>query len=409
MRFGSKGFKLIILDECDSMTKDAQFALRRIIDKYTKHTRFCLIGNYVSKVIPALQSRCTRFRFAPLAPESVRERIAHVVQCESLAITAEGVDAVRDLGAGDMRRTLNILQSSFLAKAGAGAVEADDVYATTGQPRPRDIEAIAGMLLNLPFAEAVEQVSATRPPLILIPTTAGTGSEVTNVAVVTTGETSKRGIASGALYADMAILDPELTRGLPRHVTAATGIDAMVHAIEAFTNRRSKNPVSDALALTALDRLHRGLERACADGNDTEARGDMLLGAMLAGQAFSNSPCAGVHAMAYPLGGIFHVPHGLSNSVVLPPVLRFNASAAEDQYTEISARLGLKPGSAGLIDEMERIAEAVGIERRLSQLGISHNDVPRMAEDVAANDRLLPNNPREMTYDDIVAMYEEIL
>ena len=101
------------------MTKDAQFALRRIIEKYTKHTRFCLIGNHVSKVIPALQSRCTRFRFAPLAPESVRERIAHVVQCESLAITAEGVDAVRDLGAGDMRRTLNILQSSFLLPARA--------------------------------------------------------------------------------------------------------------------------------------------------------------------------------------------------------------------------------------------------------------------------------------------------
>lgn len=282
-----------------------------------------------------------------------------------------------------------------------------------GGGSPMDTAKVVAVLLrgeqDLSTMYGVEQVSATRPPLILIPTTAGTGSEVTNVAVVTTGETSKRGIASGALYADMAILDPELTRGLPRHVTAATGIDAMVHAIEAFTNRRSKNPVSDALALTALDRLHRGLERACADGNDTEARGDMLLGAMLAGQAFSNSPCAGVHAMAYPLGGIFHVPHGLSNSVVLPPVLRFNASAAEDQYTEISARLGLKPGSAGLIDEMERIAEAVGIERRLSQLGISHNDVPRMAEDVAANDRLLPNNPREMTYDDIVAMYEEIL
>ena len=162
MRFGSKGFKLIILDECDSMTKDAQFALRRIIEKYTKHTRFCLIGNYVSKVIPALQSRCTRFRFAPLGPESVRERIAHVVQSEHLDITSAGVDAVRDLGAGDMRRTLNILQSSFLAKAGAGAIDADDVYATTGQPRPADIEAIAGVLLNQPFKEAVEQVSATK-------------------------------------------------------------------------------------------------------------------------------------------------------------------------------------------------------------------------------------------------------
>jgi alcohol dehydrogenase len=232
---------------------------------------------------------------------------------------------------------------------------------------------------------------------------------VTNVAVITTGATSKRGIAAGPLYAQMALLDPELTRGLPKHATAATGIDAMVHAIEAYTNRRSKNPVSDALALTALKLLQGGIERACTDGNDMDARGDMLLGAMLAGQAFSNSPCAGVHAMAYPLGGIFHVPHGLSNSVVLPPVLRFNAPVAEAHYSEIAAHIGLTASSAALIDEMERIAEAVGIERRLSQLGISHNDVPRMAEDVAANDRLLPNNPREMDYDSIVAMYEEIL
>ena len=135
----------------------------------------------------------------------------------------------------------------------------------------------------------------------------------------------------------------------------------------------------------------------------------MLLGAMLAGQAFSNSPVGGVHAMAYPLGGMFHVPHGLSNSVVLPPVLRFNASAAEPLYAEIARHVGLHTSSGGLIGEMERIADAVGIERRLSQLGISHNDIPAMAEDVAANDRLLPNNPREMTYGDIVAMYEEIL
>lgn len=282
-----------------------------------------------------------------------------------------------------------------------------------GGGSPMDTAKIVALLMrgeqDLASMYGVDKVTASRPPLILIPTTAGTGSEVTSVAVLTTGETSKRGIASSALYADMAILDPELTRGLPRAGTAATGIDAMVHAIEAYTNRRSKNPVSDALALAALKHLHNGLERACADGNDMDARGEMLLGAMLAGQAFSNSPCAGVHAMAYPLGGIFHVPHGLSNSVVLPPVLRFNAPVAEAQYGEIASHLGLKASSAALIEEMERIAECVGIERRLSQLGISHNDVPRMAEDVAANDRLLPNNPREMGYDDIVAMYEEIL
>lgn len=282
-----------------------------------------------------------------------------------------------------------------------------------GGGSPMDTAKVVALLLSgeqeLSGMYGVQQVRATRPPLILLPTTAGTGSEVTNVAVITTGATSKRGIAADPLYADMAILDADLTLGLPRRPTAYTGIDAMVHAIEAFTNRRAKNPVSDALALTALKLLHGSILRACEDAADKDARGDMLLGAMLAGQAFSNSPCAGVHAMAYPLGGMFHVPHGLSNAVVLPPVLRYNAPAAEAQYGEISAHLGLKPGSAGLIDEMDRIAEAVGIERRLSQLGISHNDIPTMSLDVAANDRLLPNNPREMTYEAIVAMYEEIV
>lgn len=282
-----------------------------------------------------------------------------------------------------------------------------------GGGSPMDTAKVVAVLMSgeqpLEAMYGVQQVAASRPPLILLPTTAGTGSEVTNVAVLTTGATAKKGIAADPLYADMAILDADLTLGLPKHPTAYTGIDAMVHAIEAFTNRRAKNPVSDALALTALKKLHGSILRACEDGPDVDARGDMLLGAMLAGQAFSNSPCAGVHAMAYPLGGTFHVPHGLSNAVVLPPVLRYNAAAAEALYTEIASHLGLKPSSAALIDEMDRIAEAVGIERRLSQLGISHNDVPAMAEEVAANDRLLPNNPRAMSYEAIVAMYEEIL
>ncbi|MGY6532782.1 iron-containing alcohol dehydrogenase [Glycocaulis sp.] len=282
-----------------------------------------------------------------------------------------------------------------------------------GGGSPMDTAKVVALMLGGPQKLAdmygMDQATGPRLPLVLIPTTAGTGSEVTSVAVITTGATSKRGIAAAPLYADMAILDADLTIGLPRHITAATGIDAMVHAIEAYTGKRFKNPVSDALALAAMKKLHGALERVCQDGSDREGRADMLLGAMLAGQAFSNSPVGGVHAMAYPLGGMFHVPHGLSNSVVLPPVLRFNASAAENLYGEIAGHIGLKASSAALISEMERIADAVGIERRLSELGISHNDIPAMAEDVAANDRLLPNNPRPMGYDDIVAMYEEIL
>ena len=297
------------------------------------------------------------------------------------------------------------------ARAGREA-EAQAVVALGGGS-PMDTAKVANLLIatDQPLRDmfGVEQVKGRGLPLVLAPTTAGTGSEVTNVAVITTTEGAKRGVAAGPLYADMAILDPELTLGLPAHITAYTGVDAMVHAIEAYTNRRSKNPVSDALALAALKKLHGSILRAVNDGGDDEARGDMLLGAMLAGQAFSNSPCAGVHAMAYPLGGLFHVPHGLSNSVVLPPVLKFNAPEAGDQYAEIAAHLGLAPRPSALIAEMERIAEEAKLERRLSELGISHNDVPRMAEDVAANDRLLPNNPREMGYDDIVAMFEEIL
>lgn len=255
----------------------------------------------------------------------------------------------------------------------------------------------------------VNNATGPRLPLILVPTTAGTGSEVTPISVVTIGETSKMGVNAPALYADLAVLDAELTLGLPSAVTAATGIDAMVHAIEAYTTRIEKNPVSDALALAGLGKLHGAIERACRDGGDIEAREDMLLGALLAGQAFANAPVGAVHALAYPLGGIFHVPHGLSNSLMLPPVLRYNAPAAEPLYAELAAHLGLSASTDGLVEEMERIADAVGIETRLSQVGVSHNDLPRLAEDAMQVTRLLVNNPREMTLDAAKACYEAVL
>jgi len=256
----------------------------------------------------------------------------------------------------------------------------------------------------------VGQVKGSRLPLILIPTTAGTGSEVTPISVVTVGETSKVGVNDPALYADLAVLDAELTYGLPRAVTAATGIDAMVHCIEAYTSRIEKNPISDALALAGLKKLHGAIERACADGKDTEAREDMLLGALLAGQAFANAPVGAVHALAYPLGGIFHVPHGLSNSLMLPPVLRYNAEEADPLYAELSAHIGLaNPGAGALVEEMERIADAVKIETRLSQVGVSHNDLPKLAEDAMKVQRLLVNNPREMTLEAAQACYEAVL
>ena len=256
----------------------------------------------------------------------------------------------------------------------------------------------------------VDHVSAeARLPLILVPTTAGTGSEVTPIAIVTTGGSTKMGVVAPQLYADLAVLDADLTLSLPRAVTAATGIDAMVHAIEAITSKIKRNPVSEALALAALSKLHGAIERACENGADRAARADMLLGALLAGQAFANAPVGAVHALAYPIGGIFHVPHGLSNSLVLPHVLRFNLDSAEADYARIAAHLGLPADAAALINECERIAEAVGIPRRLSEVDIQETDLPRMAEDAMLQTRLLKNNPKPVTQDDALTIYTEAL
>src|SRR4029453_11991186 len=176
----------------------------------------------------------------------------------------------------------------------------------------------------------------TRLPLLLAPTTAGTGSEVTPIAIVTTPTTEKKGVVSARLLPDWAILDPDLTLGLPPPVTAATSIDAMVHAIEAYTSRHKKNPISDQLARQALALLSANIREACRNGSDREARGAMLLGSMLAGMAFANAPVAPVHPLAHPIGAIFHVPHGLSNALVLMGVLRFNLPEAQGLYAELA-------------------------------------------------------------------------
>ncbi len=199
---------------------------------------------------------------------------------------------------------------------------------------------LSGSNEKLDDAWGVGNAKGPRLPLALIPTTAGTGSEVTPISIVTLEDDEKRGVVSPVILPDMAILDPRLTLGLPAHVTAATGVDAMVHAIEAYTSKSANNnPVSRALALEALRLLSANIEQAVANGADIKARSAMLLGSMLAGQAFANSPVAAVHALAYPIGGRFHVPHGLSNALVLPHVLAFNAPIAAAAYAELAPHI----------------------------------------------------------------------
>jgi alcohol dehydrogenase class IV len=277
------------------------------------------------------------------------------------------------------------------------------------------ISILAGGDQPLSGMYGIGNVQGDRLPLVQIPTTAGTGSEVTPISIVTTGETTKMGVVSPKLYADLAILDAQLTVGLPAKVTAATGIDAMVHAIEAYTTRHKKNALSDMLAREALKLLSRNLVTACEDGGNLEARQAMLLGAMLAGQAFSNAPVAAVHALAYPIGGIFHVPHGLSNALVLPHVMRFNAGHAAGSYAELAEIV--VPGSQGsdearshaLIAAIEQLASRVGIATTLRQVGIGEADLDRLADDAMLQTRLLVNNPRELLREDARAIYAAAL
>jgi alcohol dehydrogenase len=282
-----------------------------------------------------------------------------------------------------------------------------------------DVAKLVAVLANSQQALAdiygIGKVTGARLPLVQVPTTAGTGSEVTNIAIVTTGETTKMGVVAPQLYADLAVLDATLTLGLPPVVTAATGIDAMVHAIEAYTSKHKKNPMSDMLARQALSLLSRNLIPACENGANLEARQAMLLGACLAGQAFSNAPVAAVHALAYPVGGIFHVAHGLSNSLVLPHVLRFNLPFAAAHYAELAGFV--VPDASGseearahaLIVATQQIATVTGIETTLQQVGIAESDLDRLADDAMLQTRLLGNNPRDVTREDARAIYAAAL
>lgn len=276
------------------------------------------------------------------------------------------------------------------------------------------VSALAGGDQPLDEMWGQDQVRRRVLPLVLVPTTAGTGSEVTKSAIVTLPGDQKAGVLSPALLPDIALLDPDLTLSLPPFSTAATGIDAMTHAIESYTVRHpNANPISRAAAIEALKLLGRNIETAVNEPGNHEARGAMLLGSMLAGTAFANAPVAAVHALAHPIGGGFHVAHGLSNALVLPHVMRFNAPVAAERYAELAPHIF--PDLAGGDDAevlcetlIERIAELrtkVGLVTRLRDVDVGEDDLPAMAEKATVMQFLLDNNPRDMSEADILDIY----
>ena len=307
-------------------------------------------------------------------------------------------------------------EATVLAAADLGRSQHVDGVLAVGGGSSMDVAKVVAVLLGGQQALAqlygVGNVTGRRLPLVLVPTTAGTGSEVTPVAVITTGETTKAGVSSPVLLPDVAVLDADLTLGLPAAVTAMTGVDAMVHAIEAYTSRHQKNPISDNLARHALALLARNIRTAVHNGRNREARENMLLGACLAGQAFANAPVAAVHALAYPLGGHYHIPHGLSNSLVLPTVLEFNAPKAAELYAELADIVVGAPvaGSAeaktaAMIAALRALIDDVALPATLGAAGVDEDKLEMLAEDAMLQQRLLVNNPRDVDYEDALAIY----
>jgi alcohol dehydrogenase class IV len=306
----------------------------------------------------------------------------HVVRAAVDAARAAGADGVIGLGGGSSLDT-----AKLVALLAASPQPLADIYGP-------------------------QRATGPRLPLIQVPTTAGTGSEATPTSVVSTPDHQKRGVISSLLFPDVAVLDAELTLALPP--AAMTGVDAMVHAIEAYTTRHLKNPISDALAVRGLQLLDRHLGRAIAQGDDIDAREGMLLGSLLAGMAFANAPVAAVHALAHPLGSHFHVPHGLANALVMVPVLRFNLPVAGPLYAELARALdpslhGVADGEAAeaFIARMARHLAQAPIPQRLRDVGIAANDLPTLAEAAMGVQRLLANNPRALTQTDALALYTQ--
>lgn len=249
--------------------------------------------------------------------------------------------------------------------------------------------------------------------LVCVPSTSGTGSEVSpNAILLDEAAQLKKGVISPHLVPDAAFIDPDLTRTVPSMITAYTGLDALTHCIEAYTNKFA-HPMVDLYALEGIALSAKFLARAVANGEDAEAREGMALASLYGGLCLGPVNTAAVHALAYPLGGEFHLPHGLSNAVLLPAVFRFNTEHSPERYAAVARALGAEERESALetalagARKLEELARECGIDTNLSSYGLERASVPRMVEAAMTVTRLLRNNPREITQADAELIYEQ--
>ena len=323
--------------------------------------------------VDCLELPGTPIVWGELAGEPTTDDLARVIA----AAEAAGVDAVVGFGGGS---------SMDLAKLVA-------VLAGGGQS----------------FSEVVgaEKVAGKKLPIVQVPTTAGTGSEVGTRALVTdVAASAKCAVQSLHMLADLAVVDPNLALGMPRSITVATGVDALAHCVEAFTNKKA-HPFIDIYALEGIRLTGRWLAKAAADGHDPEARAGMALASLYGGYCLGPVNTAGGHAVSYPLGARYHVAHGAANALIFPHVLAFNAPATPERTAAILEALGLpastEPGA--VFAAAHDWCVKLGCEMRMSVFGVPADDLPTMAGEAHAIRRLLDNNPRDLSETDILSIY----
>jgi len=304
----------------------------------------------------------------------------------------------------------------FEALRASARERAPDAVVGLGGGSVLDVAKLLAALLDRPgpvtAAWGIDRLEGRSLPLVCLPSTAGTGSEVSpNAILLDESAGLKQGVISRFLVPDAAFVDPELTYSLPPGVTAATGFDALTHCIEAYANRHA-HPWVDAVALQGIRWIGAHLVRAVRDGGDREARRYLAYGSLCGGLCLGPVNTAAVHALAYPLGGRFRVPHGVANAVLLAHVLRFNLGSAPERYAEVARALGVaEPGPAEEVarrglERIEEMARACGLPRGLSELGVRREDLPAMAQAAVQVQRLLRNNPRPVSEADARAIYE---
>jgi len=384
-------------------------------------------------------NRITLFRTVPrivMGPGALNQLADEVAAQKAkkvLIVTDQGL-----IGAGLVQQAQAVLEKGGIEYAVFGNVEADPRYEIVadcvalihsekpdliigfGGGSPIDIAKVSAVMATNegPISEyfGIDLVPEPGLPTLIIPTTAGTGSEVTPIAILSDHtEKLKKGIVSPQLFPAVALLDPELTLGVPGPVTAATGMDALIHAIESYTSKKATS-ISDMLARQAMQLIATNIRTAYTDGGNLAARSQMLEGSLLAGMAFCTAGVTAVHAFAYPIGAEFHIPHGVANSIMLTPVMEFNQHGNLDRFAEMAAYLGRD--TAGLataaaadaaVEAMSQLAADLDIPEHLSEFGVEDKDVPDLAAGVMKVTRLLANNPRELTEKDAERIYRRVL